>query len=53
VASAASGPADADPLPRPIPAHRLLGSGRRVLIEHEGSLYELRLTRNNKLILTK
>lgn len=31
----------------------LLGKGNEVLIEHEGCCYCLRLTRQNKLILTK
>ena len=34
-------------------ARELLGRRDRVAIEHDGALYELRLTRNNKLILTK
>ena len=34
-------------------ARSLLGGGRVIRIEHEGELYTLRLTRNNKLILTK
>jgi hemin uptake protein HemP len=38
---------------RTISSRDLLG-GRAVLrIEHEGELYTLRLTRNNRLILTK
>jgi len=31
----------------------LLGQGSTLLIEHQGSLYTLRVTRNGKLILTK
>ena len=31
----------------------LLGQGREIFIEHDGSLYRLRLTRNGKLILHK
>ena len=31
----------------------LFGSRRDLLIEHAGGLYRLRITRNNKLILTK
>jgi len=31
----------------------LLRGGRRLIIEHSGELYCLRLTRNEKLILTK
>lgn len=32
---------------------RLLGGGRQLVIEHAGQEYHLRLTRNDKLILTK
>ncbi len=32
---------------------RLLGGGRELVIEHSGQEYRLRLTRNDKLILTK
>jgi hemin uptake protein HemP len=38
---------------RTFSARSLLGTGRVIRIEHEGELYTLRLTRNNKLILTK
>jgi hemin uptake protein HemP len=38
---------------RTLSARTLLGSGRTLRIEHEGEVYTLRLTRNNKLILTK
>lgn len=31
----------------------LLRGGRRVLIEHDGAVYTLHLTRQNKLLLTK
>jgi hemin uptake protein HemP len=31
----------------------LLGSRRELIIEHAGFLYRLRITQNNKLILTK
>jgi hemin uptake protein HemP len=31
----------------------LLGERRELVILHEGELYRLRLTKNNKLILTK
>ncbi len=31
----------------------LFGNGNEVLIQHRGEQYHLRLTRNNKLILTK
>lgn len=38
---------------RTLEARQLLGAGRVVRIDHEGEVYTLRLTRNNKLILTK
>jgi hemin uptake protein HemP len=38
---------------RTLSARALLGAGRLLRIEHEGEIYTLRLTRNNKLILTK
>ena len=38
---------------RMLSARALLGAGRLLRIEHEGAVYTLRLTRNNKLILTK
>jgi hemin uptake protein HemP len=34
-------------------AQELLGAGRILRIEHEGETYTLRITRNNRLILTK
>lgn len=34
-------------------SHDLLCGGRRLIIEHDGEQYCLRLTRNEKLILTK
>ena len=36
-----------------VDSHRLLGGGRELVIEHAGQEYRLRLTRNDKLILTK
>lgn len=39
--------------PMEISALQLLGATRVVVIEHKGERYELRLTRNEKLILTK
>lgn len=48
------------PIPPPVSAQppvmtskALLGNGSTLLIEHQGSLYTLRVTRNGKLILTK
>ncbi len=32
---------------------QLFGAGREILIRHAGELYRLRITRLNKLILTK
>lgn len=45
----------AAPLARPVPmaAQDLFQGGSVVAIEHKGELYQLRLTRNDKLILTK
>jgi Hemin uptake protein hemP len=38
----------------PSPRSELLfGAQREIVIEHAGSLYRLRITQNNKLILTK
>jgi len=36
-----------------VDSRRLLGGGRELVIEHAGQEYHLRLTRNDKLILTK
>lgn len=36
-----------------IPARELFGSGSEVTINYLGTLYRLRITRNDKLILTK
>ena len=41
------------PLPVRIDSRQLLGDQREIEIEHEGSLYRLRLTHSGKLILTK
>ncbi len=49
-------PQQAAGMPRPrsaIAASELLGQARSVVIEHRGERYELRITRNGKLILTK
>ncbi len=49
------GPADrlhADVLRR-VPLSRILGSDREIVIEFNGADYRLRITRNQKLILTK
>ncbi|QIK37458.1 hemin uptake protein HemP [Caldichromatium japonicum] len=42
----------APPIPR-IDSRTLLGDGHLLVIEHAGQSYYLRMTRNNKLILTK
>jgi len=39
--------------PRVILSAELLGQGGRILIEHQGEHYLLRITRQGKLILTK
>jgi hemin uptake protein HemP len=36
-----------------IDSRRLLAGGRELVIDHAGQEYRLRLTRNDKLILTK
>jgi hemin uptake protein HemP len=38
---------------RQVSARELLGSARTLQIEHNGEIYTLRLTRNDRLILTK
>lgn len=38
---------------RRISSHVLLDGERELVIQHQGSEYRLRLTRNDKLILTK
>ncbi|HEY0198518.1 MAG TPA: hemin uptake protein HemP [Rhodanobacter sp.] len=40
-------------VPRHITSQALLDGGREVVIQHQGGEYHLRLTRNDKLILTK
>ena len=40
------------PVPR-VASQRLLDGARELVIEHQGSEYHLRVTRNDKLILTK
>lgn len=39
--------------PRRVPLSRILGSDREIVIEFNGADYRLRITRNQKLILTK
>ena len=45
--------ADATPAVRRVSSQSLLDGGRELVIQHQGSEYHLRLTRNDKLILTK
>lgn len=40
-------------LSKPVPAERLLGGQATIRIVHNGQIYQLSLTRNDKLILTK
>jgi hemin uptake protein HemP len=40
-------------LPQRIASMQLLAGGNELVIEHAGQEYRLRLTRNDKLILTK
>lgn len=48
-----SEPAPADKGPVRVSTTKLFGKEHELLIEHEGELYRLRITKNNKLILTK
>ncbi len=41
------------PVSQPIAAATLFQGQQQVLIEHEGEIYRLVLTRNNKLLLQK
>ena len=45
--------ADAVPAVRRVSSQSLLDGERELVIQHQGSEYHLRLTRNDKLILTK
>jgi hemin uptake protein HemP len=45
--------AEATPVVRRVSSQSLLDGGRELVIQHQGSEYHLRLTRNDKLILTK
>lgn len=47
------GPARPGARPRTLVASDLLGDGRVLHIEHRGEVYKLRITRNDRLILTK
>jgi hemin uptake protein HemP len=48
----AAGPAGGSS-PRTIDSRMLLGAGREIRIRHNGAVYTLRQTRQDKLILTK
>jgi hemin uptake protein HemP len=50
---ATSGPPRESGGPAPIPSATLLQGRDAVMIEHNGRLYQLRQTRQGKLILTK
>lgn len=41
------------PQPRTITSAELFGSERELVILHQGDLYRLRITSNNRLIMTK
>lgn len=50
--------ADATPMSLAVPrevwrSDQLIGSSKEIVILHDGEEYRLRITRNNKLILTK
>lgn len=46
-------PADSNAAQRSVSSRELLGGERELLIDHEGQIYRLRVTRNGKLILHK
>ena len=52
-ASSASGASEDPKSLRRVRASEVLGPRGILLIEHEGEVYTLRVTRNNRLILTK
>jgi hemin uptake protein HemP len=51
--SAQSDPATETEQSRPLRSSDIMGTQREVWIEHGGQLYRLRITSNDKLILTK
>jgi hemin uptake protein HemP len=53
VLSAAARVVEAVPATRQVSSQVLLDGARELVIQHQGSEYHLRLTRNDKLILTK
>lgn len=42
-----------DKSPRVLPSEELLQGQKEVMIQHEGEIYRLRLTRNGRLVLYK
>lgn len=50
---ATEGESRPDPQPRTISSGELLGQSHELVISHKGETYRLRITRNDKLILTK
>jgi hemin uptake protein HemP len=52
-AATAAATTGADGEVRTLSTRKLFGGNRVLRIEHDGEIYTLRLTRNNKLILTK
>lgn len=47
------GSGDTGPMPSAVLAERLFGGAKEIVIRHRGDDYRLRITRNDKLILTK
>ena len=47
------GPRQQPPSQKGIPADLLFQGSQEILINHNGEIYRLRITRNSKLILTK
>lgn len=43
----------AEILPKTVSSEALLGQGRQMFIAHDGQIYQLRITKLGKLILTK
>ncbi|MBU3582816.1 hemin uptake protein HemP [Polynucleobacter sp. 15G-AUS-farblos] len=40
-------------LPKTVSSEALLGQGKQIFITHDGQIYQLRITKLGKLILTK
>ena len=43
----------AEILPKTVSSETLLGQGKQIFIAHDGQIYQLRITKLGKLILTK